>query len=341
MKDFIHSATKILFTLLLLVGFTTGAIAQDRAAAVQAFNKALELAKADKYEEAINMYNQAITQAEQIGEEGEDIVQRVKKQLPSIYYQLALQDYKSFQKQKSLSALESAIGSFTKASTMATEYDNKRMAQKADQIVTQLLYNKSILQFKSNNYNESLATLDQAIDRNPNYAKAYYQKGIVLKNQDSSGLEKAIAMFDKAIEVGQKNNDNQIVRKAREAARDELVYRGAKRIGNKKYSEAVSLLSRALNYDSESADAHYRLAEAYNKQAKSQQAIAHAEQALNFENGGKTAKAKIYFELATAQKHLGNKDAACSAYKNAAYGSFKSPSEHQMEYELKCSNTTN
>ncbi|MGK7371363.1 MAG: tetratricopeptide repeat protein, partial [Candidatus Halalkalibacterium sp. M3_1C_030] len=188
---------------------------------------------------------------------------------------------------------------------------------------------------------ESLASLNQAIERNPNYAKAYYQKGIVLKNQESSNFEKALEQFDRAIEVGNKTNDNQIVRKAKESAHDELLYRGSKATEAKNYKTAVTLLERALDYEAQSADAHYRLAEAFNKQALWDQAISHANKSLELENGGRTEKAKIYFELGTAYKNQGNVEQACDAYKNAAYGSFKSPAEHQMEFELKCKSTTN
>ncbi len=326
---------------LLLVGFTTNLMAQDRAAAVKAFNKALELAKSNEYQQAIEMYNQAIAQAEQLGEEGQDIVQRVEKQLPSIYYQKALSTYKAFQKDKSLSSLETAIDNFQEASQMSSEYGNDEISGKAEQVVTQLFYTKSILQYKSSNYSESLASLDQAIERNPNYAKAYYQKGIVLKNQESSNFEKALEQFDQAIEVGNKVNDNQMVRKAKQAAHDELLYRGSKAIEAKNYKTSVTLLDRALEYETQSADAHYRLAEAYNKQALWDQAISHANKSLELENGGRTEKAKIYFELGTAYKNQGNVEQACGAFKNAAYGSFKSPAEHQMEFELKCKSTTN
>lgn len=340
MKHLKKLTVKILFGLL-LVGATTNLMAQDRGAAVQAFNKALELAKSNQYEQAIEMYNQAIAQAEQLGEGGQDIVERVEKQLPSIYYQKALSKYKTFQKEKSLSSLETAITDFQEASDMSSEYGNENIANKADQVVTQLFYTKSILQYKSSNHSAALASLDQAIERNPNYAKAYYQKGIVLKNQESSDFERALGQFDKAIEVGNQVNDNQIVRKARESAHDELVYRGAKATEAKNYKSAVSLLNRALEYDAQSADAHYRLAEAYNKQALWDQAISHANKSLELENGGRTEKAKIYFELGTAYKNSGNVEQACSAFKNAAYGSFKSPAEHQMEFELKCKSTTN
>lgn len=340
MKHIKKITLKILFGLL-LVGFTTNVMAQDRGAAVQAFNKALELAKANEFQQAIEMYNQAIAQAEQIGEEGQDIIERSEKQLPSIYYQKALAQYKAFQKEKSLSSLETAIEQFEEANRMSSEYGNESIAQKAEQVVTQLFYTKSILQFKTGNHSESLTSLDQALERNPNYSKAYYQKGIVLKNQESSDFEKALTKFDRAIEVGNKTNDNQIVRRATEAAHDELLYRGVKATEAKRYSEALSLLERALEYNPESADAHYRLAETYNKQARWDQAITHANKALELESGGRTEQAKIYFELGTAFKNQGNVENACSSFKNAAFGSFKSPAEHQMEYELKCETTTN
>lgn len=330
-----------IFAAAMLAGFTLTATAQDRGAAVQAFNKALELAKSNEYQQAIDMYNQAIAQAEQLGEEGQDIVERVERQLPSIYYQKALSTYKNFQKEKSLSSLEETIANFQEASQMSSEYGNDEVANKADQVVTQLFYTKSLLQYQAGNLNQSLATLDQALERNPNYAKAYYQKGIVLKNQESSDFEKALTQFDQAIEVGNKVNDNQIARKAREAAHEELLYRGVKAAEAKNFETSISLLERALEYDAQSADVHYRLAETYNKRAIWDQAIAHANKARDLENGGRTELAKIYFELGTAYKNQGNVDQACDAFKNAAYGSFKSPAEHQMEFELKCQSTTN
>ncbi len=334
-----NTVTTLLFSMLLL-GLSTGALAQDRGAAVQAFNKALEYAKAEQYQQAIDMYNQAIAQAEQLGEEGSDIVDRSENQLPSMYYQLALTKYKQFQKDKSLNSLETAIESFNQAGQMSSEYGNDNIAQKTEQVITQLLYTKSILQFRSKDFSGALASLDQAIQRNPNYAKAYYQRGLVVKNQGGE-LDEVLNWFNQAMEVGQKVNDNQIVRKAREAARDELIYRGSQNIQDKRYQDAIDLLERALTYDEQSADAHYRLAEAYNKRAQWDQAIEHAQKSLEFETGGRTDKAKIYFELGTAYKNKANTSEACKAFANAAYGSFKSPAEHQMEFELKCNSSTN
>lgn len=340
MKFLGNNVTKILLSLF-IIGLSTNVYAQDKASAIKAYNKALELTKAEQYEEAINMYNQAIAQAEQLGEEGNDIITRAEKQLPQVYYQMALTQYRTFQKEKTLNNLNSTIAAFQEAADISEEYGDGQRADKAENIVTQLMYSKSILQYQNNNLEDAIATLDNVIDRNANYAKAYYQKGIVVKNLNSADLDRVLDLFDQAIEVGEKTNDSKIVRQANEAAAEELVYRGARAIENKQFDRAIELLQRALNYDSTLANAYYRLAEAHNKRQNWSEAVKFAKQALEYESGGRTDQAKIYFELGTAYQGLGQQSEACSAYKNAAYGSFKSPAEHQMEYELKCESTTN
>lgn len=336
MKYLKLNAVKILLAVSFM-GLSTQVIAQDKQAAFDAYNNALEAAKAEEYNKAIELFNQAISEAEKLGdEEGKDIVQRAQKQLPSIHYQSSLADYKTFQQEKSLASLENTIESFRETSQVASELNNSDIASKADQVVTQLLYSKSLLQFQTEDYQGSLASLDQAIDRNPNYAKAYYQKGIVSKRQDGNSLDEILNYFDQAIEIGQKTNDSQTVERAQESASDELVYRGANAVQNKNYSEAISLLNRALEYQANSADAYYRLAEAYNKRGEWNSAIENATQALEYETGGRTDRAKIYFELGMAYKGQGNKEQACDAFSDAAYGSFKNVSEHEMEFELEC-----
>lgn len=340
MKLLKNSLTTILLSVLIL-GLASTVQAQDKRAAVKTYNKALELAQSGEYEQAINVFNQAISQAKKLGEEGQDILSRSQSKLPQVHYQLALKKYKTFQSDKTLANLEATIDQFRTTKEVAEKYGEDQYAKKANGIVTQLMYNKAVVQFQQNDMKASLTTLDEVIQRNPNYAKAYYQKGIVIKNMDSKNLEQAIAQFDKAIEVGKKTNDSQIVSTAKDAAREELVYRGSKATESKNYDRAVKLLNRALSYDSTSANAYYRLAEAYNKTQDWQKAISNAQKGIKYETGGKTEKAKIYFELATAYQGLGQKEKACNAFKNAAYGSFKSPAEHQMEYELKCDSTTN
>ena len=96
---------------------------------------------------------------------------------------------------------------------------------------------------------------------------------------------------------------------------------------------------KILNYNSESADSYYRLSEVSNKRSNYSGAIEFGNSALEYEQGGSTDKAKIYFEIGFAHQLLGNKAEACAAFNNASFGSFKAPSEHKMEFELKCEST--
>jgi len=336
----LKSSITVLLLGLFIFGLGQTVEAQDRKEAVQTYNSAREMVQSGDYQKAIDQFKKAIEVGSQLGPQGKDIVERAEGKLPEVYRQIALDEYRAFKQNQTISNLDATIDAFRETKDVAEEYDNSQVSNQANGVINQLLYSKSIIQYKQQNFQDALTTLDEVIANDSNYAKAYYQKGIVLKKIDGTDLSRSIDLFDQAIEVGQKTNDNQIVSRANNAARDELVYRGATAIEEKNFSRAKELLNRALKYDSSSADAHYRLAQAYNKTQDWQQAVDHSEEALGLETGGRTDKAKIYFELGTAYQGLGQKENACGAYNNAAYGNFKSPAEHQMEYELECGNTT-
>ena len=60
--------------------------------------------------------------------------------------------------------------------------------------------------------------------------------------------------------------DNRTLNNARTGAAEELIYRANNLKENDNYSRALELLNRVSNYDSENADAHYRLSEVHNLQ---------------------------------------------------------------------------
>lgn len=328
----------ILFVVLglFMAASVTDVAAQSKADAIKAYNKAFELAKNEQYSQAIAAYVNTISICDKLGDEGKDIKEKAESKLPPLHFRQAASYYTDFKKNSDLSALDKAIDAFQETHDVAQKYGDSDIASRSKSFIPKLHYIKGIVLYQQQKYDQSLAALDKAIDISPDhqYAKAYYQKALILKKQDN--LSDALDMYDQAIQIGMKNNDQQIVRKAKESARDELVYRGAEATKAKDYKESVDLLQRALQYDSESSKAYYRLAEAYNKQAMWDAALNASDKALKYESGSKTDRAKIYFEKGTALKNMGNKIAACEAFENAAYGSFKQPAEHQMEYELKC-----
>ncbi|MTI87948.1 MAG: hypothetical protein FH748_08275 [Balneolaceae bacterium] len=338
---------KLLKYILPVFAFTlvaTVALAQEKADAIKSYNAGLESAKQENYEDAISHFTQAYTIANQIGADGTDIKNRTSRQIPRMHQKVAAIKLNTFKKTKSVEDLDIAKDALIKTIQVAEQYGQQEIKRKLQAAVTQLYYQKSLLLYAKGDMEGADEAIDKAIIANANYAVAYYHKAkIHKKKNDTNGdgiIDKDINVllrwYDQAISVGEKTNNNRLVRKTSEAAHSELLAVGVKAFQAGNNDLAVQMYTSALNYNGESSDLHFRLAEVYNKLRKSNKAIEHAQKALDIENGGKTDKAKIYFELGMAQQSLNNKFAACEALSKAVYGNFKSLSEHKMKHELKC-----
>lgn len=324
--------------LVLLVGLISlNVAAQEYSDAVKLYNEGLNQAKSKHYDEAISAFTQTISIGEQLGtEQGISIKAQAERQIPKMYYQKAVIAFNAFKTSKTLGDLDAAIESFDETADIAKEYNDTDISKRAAGIVPQLYYQKATLLYNRDEFDGANKALDKAINANPNYAVAYFQKGLVAKKINPDDIDTILNWYNQAISVAEKMNDTRVARTAISSAHDELLFRGAKSTEAKRYSEAVELLELAISYNNESADAHYRLAEVFNKQGNSDKALKHANEALTYEKGGKTDKAKIYFEIGLAHQRKGNVGEACQAFGNALYGSFKAPASHIMEFELKC-----
>lgn len=338
---------KFNFLAIALVLMANSVFAQSKTDAVKAFNAGLEEANAGNYDSAIAALTQALSIAEKLGPEGEDIKDRSEGQIPTIYFKKAAAIYKNFQQSKNIEDLDKAIDAFKEAADVAEEFNNEQIASRANGVIPQFYYQKSLIFYNNEEYDKSGEAVDRALNLNSNYAAAYYQKAKIFKKVNDidgdgiidQGIDEMLEWYDRAITVGRATNKQDVVDKAIEAAHDELLAVGTNASEDGKLDEALDILTKALAYDDESADVYYRLAEAHNKAGNPKEAVQNANKALDYEIGGRTDKAKIYYELGYAHQTLGNKSVACDAFTNALYGSFKSPAEHKMEFELKCDST--
>lgn len=326
----------ILLTAMIAMASTL-AYAQEEADAINAYNEALGFAQNKDYQAAIDKFSEAIDLADAIG--NTDIVSRSRTQIPKLYYQKAALAYNAFRSSPNIPNLDAAIAEFTVSREKGAEYDDNDISNRSRGVLAQLNYQKATLLFKQEDFAGADAALNEAITINANYAKAYYQKGLVAKKLDEDNVDGIMSWFDRAISVGEQVNDGEVVRLANNSAHSELLFRGSKAIEQNQLTSAIDLLQNSLNYNAESSDSYYRLAEASNKLNRYNDAIRYGSQAVELEQGGSTDKAKIYFEIGFAQQMQDNKAEACAAFTNASYGSFKAPSEHKMEFELKCEST--
>lgn len=314
--------------------------AQDdaRAEAIQLYNQAQELAGSGNFSDAIDLFRDALDVARE--NSIDDIVELVEDNLPKVARSRASSSYRTYQNERTIESATQALSDFTSAKEIAEEFGDQEVAQQATAAIPQLHYIRSVIEFRNENYDAAIEDLDTAIELNANYAVAYYQKGVVTKAMNPEDVDGFMQWYDQAIEIAERVNDSRTLNNARQGAAEELIYRSVTLRDERRYDRAIELLNRVFDYDSESSDAHYRLAEIYNLRGNWNQALQHASRALEFDSGGVTDKAKIYFELGTAYKGQGDKDNACSAFENARYGDFTDPANHELQFELKCEGHT-
>lgn len=306
--------------------------AQTYADVVEAFNQATDLATNGNNRGAIQAFERVITLSDQVGTpEAGEIKTRAQNQIPQLYFLIARDLYNA-------GNLVPAAEAFIATVEQANKYGNQQIAQRSQAAIPQIYLTAGNRHLQNDEFQAALDMYDKALSHRPSYAAAFYQKGLVYRRQEN--LDEALNYFDRAIQVGASTNERNIVENATGAARNFLLLRGVDRSENRQYRQATELLRQALQYDDQSADVYYRLAEVYNKQALWAQAIESANKALEFEQGGRADRAKIYLELGTALMNSGNRDAAaCEAFQNAAFGQFRALAEHEMEHTLKCNST--
>lgn len=327
---------------LFLIGVVCNANAQSRRDVVKIYNQGLELKKSGNFQQAISTFNQTISKAKELGEDGKDLIDLGHNQLSDTYFKMAVSKYQTLQKQQNVENFDAAIDAFKKALDVATEYNSSSIKDKVTSIIPQLLYKKGVYGFKTQSYDMAIAALNEAIDRNPNYSTAYYQLALVKKNKDGVPQSDVISAFEKALSIAKQQKNNSVINESKKQLGGIYLAKGHDMVEKQQEVEqGIELYKKALEYTPEKAQLYFRLAEAYNKVQQWSQAASNAQKGLDYETGGKTDKAKYYFALGNAYKGMGQKEKACTAFGNAAYGSFKSSAEHEMEYELKCESATN
>jgi len=335
---------KILVSLFAAVTFTLVAAdqsnAQDdaRAAVIQLYNQAQEQAGSGNFTNAIGLFRDALDVARE--NNVDDIVGLIEETLPKVARSRASSAYREYQQQRTRENATTALEYFESAQEIGQEFGDQEVVQQATAAIPQLHYIRSIHEFRDQDYAAAMQDLDTAIELNGNYSVAYYQKGVVSKAMNPADTDGFMQWYDQAIEVAQRVNDTRTLNNARQGAAEELIFRAVTLKDERQYDRAIQLLNRVENYVSQSADAQYRLAEIYNMRGNWQQALEHARRALEYESGGVTDKAKIYYELGMAFKGLGQKENACSAFENARYGDFTDPANHELQFELKCEGHT-
>ena len=314
-------------TLTIVISLPSLVSAQVLADAIEKYNEGLEFAQNRDFANAIVTFKEAIEMSNAVGAEADDIRNRAMTQIPRMSLQIAA----GYLRERDF---ENGIEALKDTRELAEKYNDEETARRALGNLPRAYLQLGNILYREGEIDAAAQQYRSALEIYPNYHNAYYQLGLVYRVRQD--LEESLRNFDRAIELADSQNDADGANRARMAAHDYLVFVGARQIEDKQYRRSVETLRRALGYNPESAEAHYRLAEAFNFQAQWDNAIESALRALQFDNSPRTEQARIHFELGVAHKNRGNEQAACNAFENAAFGDFRAAAEHELEHELNC-----
>lgn len=294
---------------------------------IQAFNAAAGEINAANYEAALTGFESTIELATALGAEGDDMKAKAEGQIPNAYYRIAMDKYKA-------KDIEGAITSFENAVSASDKYGNESVKSKALQYIPQLYNSVGNSKVKAEDFDAAIASFDKAIEYKPDYARAYYGKGVAyMKMKNDEGK---ISSMEKAIEVGTAAADETTTAAATKILKDHFVYAGKVVYQAEKYDEAIANFESSLKYDAENAEAYYLISVIHGKKKEFEETVKYGLKALEYEEDDVNKKAKIYYEVGMAYTALVEYDKACDALSNALVEPYTSSVKHNMENVLKC-----
>lgn len=314
--------------LFLLGFFAIGAVSvkgQSINDAIQAYNNAATVYKQDP-EKALKDIQSALQIAEQLGEEGAETKQKCEELIPTIYFQIAMFKYKAKDLQATLDNLE-------KAEKTAIKYNDGAIKNRVEKTMPKLYNAMANNLFKENKFEEAITNYGKAIKLNPNYINPYL--GTALAYEALNNEEKMIEFLDLTINIGNKINDVTNVEKAKTKGKVYFLKKANEARNANKLNDVVKLLDLALKYDENDYDIYRLMTINYIKLERWNDAIEYGKKALELVTGTSEDKAELYFLIAGAYQKLNKIDDACTAYKNAAFGTFKPNADYQIQ-QLKC-----
>jgi len=319
----IKNLVTLVFT---VIAFT--AFSQDINQAGELFNEGNQALKSNNFELAIEKYNDAMTMAEKLGEEGEMIVVGAQTQIPQLYYKIGVTDYKE-------KKIEKAIGEFEKAIEYGKKYNDTETITRAEETIPKLYYAQGNDFYKNDDYENALSSFSKAADISPDYSRAFWGLGLTYeKLDDTPNMKKS---FEKALELAKAEGDTKMEDKITKTAKKFLQSSGAKKLQEQNWEGALVCLNASLDFDPENADTYYYVALANNGLKKWDDAADAAQKGIEMSAKENVEfKAKFYYELGNALKGKGDNTKACEAYTQAKYGRFVESAEYELTQVLKC-----
>ena len=292
---------KKILAILTIAAFTAiSAFAQDMESATSLYNEGAAALNAGDKEMALGYFEEALSQAELIGPEAEELAYNCQRNIPFLINSIG----------KDLAAagsIDSAIVVLSRAMEKANEYGQSDIAFEAESLIPQLYMQQGNMFLNQKNFEAALENYKKVVEINPGDAIGYLRIGQAARRVND--IETAVAALTKAGELGQKNAkdyqaalDNAVKSVAIVASPSALQIAGRAALQLKNYPAAIE------NFEG---------------------FVAASPNARNID--------EIKYQLATAYEAIGDKANACVNYKAILNNpQFAEYAKHKVDNDLKC-----
>ena len=225
---------KVIATIAAIVLAAGAAFAQDLAQATEIFNAgAAALEEGDKAA-SLAKFNEALTMATELGEEGQAVVDQCKAIIPKVSLSMAKDLVKAGDYDAALTNLEVV-------SMLAEKYDAFEVLGEASDLIPQVMKSKAASLLKAKDYTGAIEAYKKVLEADPTDGVSALRLGSALNA--AGNTEEAIAAFEQAAANGQE---------AQAGKQIGTIYlkKSSTLLKEKKYADAVEAAQKAYDYSS-------------------------------------------------------------------------------------------
>lgn len=295
---------------------------------VEAFNSGVSMMKMNP-DAAIISFEKAVKLADEVGAEADEIKDQASKQIPKMYWESA----------KALAGKKDYDGALAKLDACietSEKVGDKAQASRAGSTALTILNAQGSTALNEKDYDKALVYFDNALAREPRYAKAYLGKVLAYDGlEDYDRMEEAALL---GVEAAKASRDAKTSGDIEKKVRGTFFNNAQESMKAKDYASAIDNLNKSIEFGNSSSITYYQLGLAQEGVEKWNDAIVSFNKAIELEMGGDAEKAKVYFELGKSYQAVSDVANACASYKNALVGEFAEAAKYQIETVLQCSN---
>jgi len=316
---------KLLFTICAAMLALTVA-AQDKNEVIAAYNEGVTKMQASNNVEAIAAFQQAISIAEEVGDDAADVRKNAENNIVALRKKIASTLFSEKKYEEALKVMEEARSD-------AQKYRNEKEVATINRALPTLYLALGNEDLRLEKYEEALRNYQLGVELNNNMSKLHLYLGAAYQKMDST--EQALAAFDRTIEVAMRTNQPADANDARQAAKNMLLKNGQEAKDANNWQKAYEHFSSAVKYAENDPDVRLQVAITANRNGRAKDAVAAGEKALELEKRPNMIP-KVHYQLGYAYEQVGNTAKACTHYKKIPAGDSDKANADGAIKRLKC-----